>query len=816
MMLYSTLYRSSSVNLALKKGNFYIRMILKKYSTLIFKYIICLFLAIILPVFYNTAYSQEKTSSNSAIVKDTANLSESALLKKAKSLKYSDRNKSTTLANAALLLSQNNKNHRLIADSHHLLGELTRDSNNIKQSLYHFSEASIIYKNINENERLISSSIDYARMLFVKKRYDEADTVLDELFPLAKKQGDDLPIALILIAKGKAYYQRKRYNDAIDQYSQAVKYLKENDKVVQRHLGETYKNLAQSYKRLSNREQTALFYKKALNIFTVLRDKKLMARTLNTLAEAERYLENYVVALDYSVRGLEIHSQIDDPDGRAKALMGAGIIYRHIGQYEKSLTSIYEAYLYYTKIKDFSSMGKASNQMGFIYTRLKQFNQAKSLYQFTIDLPEDQVEPKTLASALREMAVIDLNDGKYQSAKVMAEKAYKIYQKENDKLKGSTSARIIGNVYREQQEDSKAISYYRESLALAIEAGSELYQIKAQTPLAALLRDINSDEAITLLKKSLELSTQINTKYQTLYAYRELRKLEKWRGNIAESLGYAENEIELSQIIQDEREEEELVLVKAKLYSHKMEEELKSLKEKVKLDQLQLLKKNSEIEIASQEKVISELELTKNKYASVALASLLAICLLAVLFIYKRFVDSNKRNKELDYLAARDPLTNCYNRRILFDFMNRDFANTSRLSEYCILMVDIDHFKEVNDNYGHSKGDSVLSAVANILQNSVRQNDIVARFGGEEFCIVLPGAPHNQAMEIAETIRQKVESSSFDNISVTCSFGVTSIKFNAKAPSELIEQADLALFKSKSLGRNRVTLWDKALKSKDT
>jgi polar amino acid transport system substrate-binding protein len=129
-------------------------------------------------------------------------------------------------------------------------------------------------------------------------------------------------------------------------------------------------------------------------------------------------------------------------------------------------------------------------------------------------------------------------------------------------------------------------------------------------------------------------------------------------------------------------------------------------------------------------------------------------------------------------------------------------------------MVDIDHFKAVNDNYGHSTGDAVLSAVANILQNSVRQNDIVARFGGEEFCIVLPGTPQEQAMNIAETIRQKVEASSFDNISVTCSFGVTSIKFNAKAPSELIEQADLALFKSKSLGRNQVTLWDKTFKSK--
>jgi len=815
MMLFSTLNRLPSVIFTWQSEPFYILMIFKKHYCLICKYTICLFLVGILLFCSNTAYSAEKNSSISTIDKYTDNSPELALLKQAKSLKYKDKKQSTALANEALLLSQNNKNHRLSAHSHYLLGELARDSKDIEQSLYHFLEATILYKKINENKRLISSSVDYATMLILARRYDEANKILDELLPLAEKSKQDLSIALILITKGAGYYEKKHYNDAIEQYSQALKYLKADDKIVQRHLGETYKNLAQSYKRLRNREKTAFFYRKALDVFTALQDKKLMARTLNTLAEAERYLENYVVALEYSVRGLEIHEQIEDPAGRAKALIGAGIIYRNIGQYEKSLTAIYEAYLYFTKIKDFSSMGKASNQMGLIYTRLKQFGQARSFYQFTIDLPEEQIETKTLASALRELAVIDLNDEKYQSAHVMAKKAYKIYQKENDYLKGSTSARIIGNIYRAQQENSQAIAYYRESLAQAIKGGNELYQIKAQTPLAALLSDMNSDEAVSLLKKSLELSTKINTKYQTLYAYRELRKLEKRRGNIAESLGYAENEIALSKVIQDEREEEELVLAKANLYSHKMEEELKSLKKKVRLDQLQLLKKNTEIEIAAQARIISELELTKNKYASVALASLLVICLLAVLFIYKRFVDSNKRNKELDYLAARDPLTNCYNRRILFDFMNRDFVDTTRLSEYCILMVDIDHFKEVNDSYGHSTGDSVLSAVANILQNSVRQNDIVARFGGEEFCIVLPGAPKEQAMDIAENIRQKVEASSFNNISVTCSFGVASIKFNAKTPSELIEQADLALFKSKSLGRNQVSLWEKTFKPKN-
>nr|WP_231612827.1 GGDEF domain-containing protein [Pseudoalteromonas sp. NZS11_1] len=159
-------------------------------------------------------------------------------------------------------------------------------------------------------------------------------------------------------------------------------------------------------------------------------------------------------------------------------------------------------------------------------------------------------------------------------------------------------------------------------------------------------------------------------------------------------------------------------------------------------------------------------------------------------------------------MAARDPLTNCYNRRILFEIMNRDFLDLPQIEEYCILMVDIDHFKSVNDTYGHSIGDTVLCGVASLLQANIRTSDSVARFGGEEFCIILPNTTQEQAIRIAEAIRIKVEKAIFDDIPVTCSFGVTSIKFKARTPSELIEQADLALYEAKSLGRNQVVLCD--------
>ncbi|MBH0090032.1 GGDEF domain-containing protein [Pseudoalteromonas sp. NSLLW218] len=750
----------------------------------------------------SSAYAQETTSYS------LINESSEGLLKRAELLMDTDVITSIELSKELLSQAQSADDTLLSAKLHNLLGKANKKNNNINESLHHYSQSSVYYSKLNDANNQIKASINYIKILLDEKRYDELASSIETLLPTTLVYGDEFFIAQVLLTKGDSFYDQKKYIDANAQYSSALKYLVDEDESVQKKLGETYKKLAQSYKRLKNREQTAYFYTKALGIYTNLGDLKLMARTLNTLAEAQRYLDNLVLALDYSTRALEIHKKIDDPVGLAKALLGAGIIYRHINLYEKSLEHVNKAYLYYKKVNNVLGIAKTSNQMGLLYTRLKQFDQAELFYQITIDLPEGMVEEKTLATALREMAVINYESGDLDSAMKFAQKAYVTYKAENLKSYISITSRIIANIYRAHGDKNKAIEYYKESLSVARVTGNKLYEIKSLTALAAILIGIDTNEAIILLKRSLALSTQLDDKLHMLYAYREIRIAEKLRGRIDESLRYAEEEIALTEILQNERDENKLALEKAHLHSHKMETELETLREKEKLHQLELEKKNNEIEISDQARVISELELAKNKYASIALAFLLAACLAIVLLVYRSFIASKKRNEELDYLAARDPLTNCYNRRILFEVMNRDFLNLPQIEEYCILMVDIDHFKSVNDTYGHSIGDTVLCGVAELLQANIRKSDRVARFGGEEFCIILPNTTQEQAIRIAEAIRIKVEKAIFDEIPVTCSFGVTSIKFKARTPSELIEQADLALYEAKSLGRNQVVLWD--------
>ena len=173
------------------------------------------------------------------------------------------------------------------------------------------------------------------------------------------------------------------------------------------------------------------------------------------------------------------------------------------------------------------------------------------------------------------------------------------------------------------------------------------------------------------------------------------------------------------------------------------------------------------------------------------------------------------QNKELTFLATRDPLTNCFNRRALYEYLEGKSAGSLKPNtEYACIMADIDHFKRVNDTHGHGVGDEVIKTMANTIREVVREKDIVARIGGEEFCIILPNTSLDVARNIAERCRDKIWSKTTSGVRVTASFGVTSVSLGAKTPAEIMHQADEALYASKENGRNRVTSWSKSIASK--
>ncbi|MDD8020912.1 MAG: diguanylate cyclase [Acidobacteriota bacterium] len=165
--------------------------------------------------------------------------------------------------------------------------------------------------------------------------------------------------------------------------------------------------------------------------------------------------------------------------------------------------------------------------------------------------------------------------------------------------------------------------------------------------------------------------------------------------------------------------------------------------------------------------------------------------------------------------SIRDPLTGLYNRRYLEETLEREFAWARRASQpVSIIMFDIDHFKKVNDLFGHDAGDVALQTIAGQLQKSVRTEDIVCRFGGEEFTVVMPALPLDRALNRANLILESVRNLELSSKGmfiqkITMSAGVASFPLHGETPANVLQSADLSLLRAKNEGRDRAQAADK-------
>ena len=164
-----------------------------------------------------------------------------------------------------------------------------------------------------------------------------------------------------------------------------------------------------------------------------------------------------------------------------------------------------------------------------------------------------------------------------------------------------------------------------------------------------------------------------------------------------------------------------------------------------------------------------------------------------------------KQLDEISHIASYDKLTSVYNRHMFEEILQREISRARRYSRpLSLIMVDVDFFKEVNDRYGHQSGDAVLRCVAMTLQEKLRDSDIVARWGGEEFVIILPNTTAEHAVAAAEYLRSDIARSRFENgITLTCSFGVTACREDDTVNS-LFTRIDKALYRAKEFERNNV------------
>jgi len=170
--------------------------------------------------------------------------------------------------------------------------------------------------------------------------------------------------------------------------------------------------------------------------------------------------------------------------------------------------------------------------------------------------------------------------------------------------------------------------------------------------------------------------------------------------------------------------------------------------------------------------------------------------------------ERKKQRRRIRTLANHDQLTGLYNRRKIEERIREEFKRSLRYDlRLTIMIIDLDHFKHVNDTFGHQTGDQVLEEVGEIIQSTTRRSDLAARYGGEEFCVVLPETGIDQSLDRAERLREQLKERTFqsngEEFSVTCSIGVARLE-DEEEYSELMERADDLLYEAKHEGRDCV------------
>lgn len=227
-------------------------------------------------------------------------------------------------------------------------------------------------------------------------------------------------------------------------------------------------------------------------------------------------------------------------------------------------------------------------------------------------------------------------------------------------------------------------------------------------------------------------------------------------------------------------------------------------------------RRHAQIETHGAEKVVTDLESTNGTYlndklverAELRTGDLLKIGDTIFKFLRGQNIES-AYHEEIYRLTINDGLTQIANKRFLLDFLEGEMSRSKRYDRsLTLIMMDLDHFKNINDEFGHLTGDFVLKEIANLIRNRIRREELFARYGGEEFAIVLPETGEEGGREFASILRELIADAEFEFegnlIPVTVSLGVAELTKKMVSPEDLIRSADERLYQAKQEGRNRV------------
>ena len=549
--------------------------------------------------------------------------------------------------------------------------------------------------------------------------------------------------------------------------------------------------------QLGDLEQAEHDYRDGLAAAETLGQDAIIGGCLNGIAAVALKRGDPDAALPFFTRAVTHLEAARNDDKLAGTYNNISLIYYAKGRYDQALDHMSRALRLYEAIGNAGGQGIVLNAIGNVYNKLGEPQKAREHFERALTIAERTGHKQLIASCLVNLGEIHSALGEWDAALSSFNRALAVARELGSKDYISVCLNNIGDVLREKGLAEEALRFYLDSLRLFEEMSARPRLAVSYLNIGKLYRGTGDDAAAErYLLKAFDLAAEVGETGLQKDAAEELSTLLAGRGEFRRAFVYQASFNQL----------------KEQMFSRENLEKISTLQAKVDAEKqarsIELLRKESQIQVLEMKR--QRLWITLIATGLVAAAGIAGV-------LFRRYREKARLNAELasayarvSELASHDALTGVCNRRSAVSSLEAEVVRSGRSGRpFGLVMIDVDDFKVVNDRYGHACGDEVLRRIAGVLQSALRAQDTAARWGGEEFVLLLPETARDGAAAVAEKLRTAVAELvvSYEGQEVRCTvtMGVSSYTPPASL-DECIRAADDALYTGKRGGKNTVVL----------
>ncbi|MCI0612511.1 diguanylate cyclase [bacterium] len=562
-------------------------------------------------------------------------------------------------------------------------------------------------------------------------------------------------------------------------------------------------DLGWAYLTLSDYENAIAYSEQARKLAEKQNDREGLSDALNNLGVVAQRRDQPIVAVNYFEQSLEIQKQLNLKEDIANSLNNLGFVYSMaLTDYDRGVEYHLQALKLREELKDQEGIALSLNNLGIVYGRLGDSEKALDYLNRALELRKKLGLKQRTASTLNNIGDVYIKLGQYEKSLEINRQSLQLRREIGERSGVAMSLRDIGETYTLLGQIDQAEKYLTDALNLTEELGDKGTKVLTLISLSAMNRKRgNFAEAEKLATQALQTAQSISAKERLRQALQELAAAQESSGKNDKALDTYKRFKEVNDSIFNEERARRLALLESRYQLEKREREIEKLKKDQAILDLHLHSERSQ------------------RNAIVGGSILLGI---VGFLMYRRRVESARIAEQL---SLTDSLTGLRNRRFIWQTIGYDLASClrkyraalysgtyPRYADVIFLVIDLDEFKLINDQYGHSAGDEILKQITNVLQSGCRAADTIVRWGGEEFLIVSRFSNREDAGIMAERFRALIESADLkigpeETIRITCSIGFAAFPFIRSNPDaftweQVIAFADGSLFAAKRSSRN--------------